>query len=88
MTFYASVDGPEAVISGRYFREPVALVGQPVYGRVLFTRHEAVVEHCTFELYEGERRPALSIDGVYGAEIRFNTLTARRWSRATLASDH
>lgn len=47
-TFYLPVDGPALILRGRTFVGGITLIGQPTYGRFLFTGHGAVIEGCTF----------------------------------------
>ena len=52
--FFCAVDGPAVVIEGETFLAGLELVLGPVYGRVLFTAHGAVVRNCFFGVKAGE----------------------------------
>ena len=42
------VDAPSVRIEDQVVTENITFIGQPIYGRILFTRHEPIINRNTF----------------------------------------
>ena len=72
-TLCAPVDQRALRLRGLEFHDHVDIIAQPIYGRILFTSHDVIVENCSF--------PSLELHGPFSGAFIVGCCFGEWWSR-------